>query len=231
LWDAASGKALKVMRGHESDIKDLTFSPDGERLISISDHDLRMWRAGRIWRVGRKKPLVSRTYPDWLHHVVVVGDRILCATVGGFRILALDDGRDLHSIDPPEHPITSIRPVMVPGSPFAITTGYGPDLVQIDIVSGAIVRRVETSLVRRTRRDTIAALAIDPFAATRVIAASDDETVSVWDLENEALVARFTGESEMEVCAIGGGTIVAGERSGRMHFLRLITPVEAPSPP
>ena len=57
----------------------------------------------------------------------------------------------------------------------------------------------------------------------RAVSASDDMTLKVWDLENGSIICSFNGESYMLSCAISpdGRTIVAGEASGRLHFLRL----------
>jgi WD40 repeat protein len=53
--------------------------------------------------------------------------------------------------------------------------------------------------------------------------ASGDETIKVWDASARQFIANFTGESEIKCCAIApdGVTIVAGEASGQVHFLRL----------
>lgn len=58
---------------------------------------------------------------------------------------------------------------------------------------------------------------------SRVISASSDHTLKVWDLSSWELIASFTGESALRCCAVApdGVTIVAGEASGRVHFLRL----------
>jgi WD40 repeat protein len=55
------------------------------------------------------------------------------------------------------------------------------------------------------------------------ISASNDNTLRVWDLESGRVIARFIGDSALNFCAIApdGVTIVAGEASGRVHFLRL----------
>jgi WD40 repeat protein len=55
------------------------------------------------------------------------------------------------------------------------------------------------------------------------ISASKDNTLKVWDLETREIIASFTGESSIMCCAVApdGVTIVAGEASGRVHFLRL----------
>lgn len=56
-----------------------------------------------------------------------------------------------------------------------------------------------------------------------MVSVSDDTTLKVWDLSSLEVIATFTGEDGLESCAIApdGVTIVAGERSGKVHFLRL----------
>lgn len=66
-----------------------------------------------------------------------------------------------------------------------------------------------------------------PVAVTpdgkRIISASGDKTLKVWDLENQEVIASFTGDSELLYCAIApdGVTIVAADKFGILHFLRL----------
>ena len=69
------------------------------------------------------------------------------------------------------------------------------------------------------------AVAVTPDGR-RAISASDDQTLRVWDLDTGKTVATFTGDSGMWCCAVApdGVTIVAGEQSGRVHFLRLVEP-------
>ncbi|MEP6524102.1 hypothetical protein NDA07_20355 [Microcoleus vaginatus DQ-U2] len=57
----------------------------------------------------------------------------------------------------------------------------------------------------------------------RAISGSDDKTIKVWDLTTGNVIASFTGESSIACCAIApdGVTIVAGDESGRVYFLRL----------
>lgn len=53
--------------------------------------------------------------------------------------------------------------------------------------------------------------------------ASGDKTLKVWNSSSGEVIASFTGEGELLCCAVApdGVTIVAGERTGRVHFLRL----------
>jgi hypothetical protein len=44
------------------------------------------------------------------------------------------------------------------------------------------------------------------------------------DLESGGEIATFTGKGDMQSCAIApdGRTIIGGDKSGRVHFLRLV---------
>jgi len=55
------------------------------------------------------------------------------------------------------------------------------------------------------------------------ISASWDKTLKVWDLHSGQVLATFIAESAVCACAAAPDreTIVAGEASGRIHFLRL----------
>jgi len=66
------------------------------------------------------------------------------------------------------------------------------------------------------------AVAVTPDGK-QIISVSNDKTLKVWDLETRKIVASFKGDGELLACAVApdGITIVAGEASGRLHFLRL----------
>ncbi|HEY9709171.1 MAG TPA: hypothetical protein V6D48_13295, partial [Oculatellaceae cyanobacterium] len=57
----------------------------------------------------------------------------------------------------------------------------------------------------------------------RAISGSVNSTLKLWNLETGEVIASFTGESPIFCCAVApdGVSIVAGEQSGRVHFLRL----------
>jgi WD40 repeat protein len=55
------------------------------------------------------------------------------------------------------------------------------------------------------------------------ISASRDCTVKVWDLKDEKLITSFAGDGPLTTCTLSDDdmTIIAGEQSGRIHFLKL----------
>ncbi|KAB8321308.1 hypothetical protein SD81_005245, partial [Tolypothrix campylonemoides VB511288] len=57
----------------------------------------------------------------------------------------------------------------------------------------------------------------------RVISASNDNTLKVWNLETGEIIVSFAGEHPFSCCtvALDKRTIVAGDASGRVHFLRM----------
>jgi len=69
---------------------------------------------------------------------------------------------------------------------------------------------------------SVKAVAVTPDGL-QAISSSWDNTLKVWNLATGKVIASFTGEYPLSCCAVApdGVTIVAGEQSGRVHFLRL----------
>lgn len=88
-----------------------------------------------------------------------------------------------------------------------------------DLETGQLLRTLEG----RARGFSSVALSADGH---RAVSGSEDKTLKVWDLDTGEIVAAFTGESPVFAVAIAPDdrTIVAGEQSGRVHFLRLMEP-------
>jgi WD40 repeat protein len=71
--------------------------------------------------------------------------------------------------------------------------------------------------------DEVNAVAVTPDGRYAV-SASEDESLKVWDLERGISVATWVGETgRFSACTLAsdGATVVAGDESGYVHFLRL----------
>ncbi len=77
-------------------------------------------------------------------------------------------------------------------------------------------------LTLRGHTDRVTGIAVTPDGRW-VISSSSDRSLKVWDLEQGVVMATFSGETPLQVCAFGpdGKTIIVGEQTGQVHFLRL----------
>jgi WD40 repeat protein len=84
-----------------------------------------------------------------------------------------------------------------------------------DLESGRALRTLEG------HSDVVSGVAVTADGK-RAVSAADDNTLKVWDLESGLAVATFHCDASVQCCAIApGGTIVAGDDAGRVHFLML----------
>jgi WD40 repeat protein len=105
---------------------------------------------------------------------------------------------------------------IAPDGDLAISASADKTLKIWDTETGTEVR----TLIGHTSYVTAVAIAPD---GKRAISASRDNTLKIWDLLSGKEIASFSGDSSFNGCAISpdGLTVVAGDSSGRVHFLRL----------
>ena len=52
VWDAATGKAIAVLSGHDDQVWSAAFSPDGARVVTASDD-----KTARVWDAATGKAI------------------------------------------------------------------------------------------------------------------------------------------------------------------------------
>jgi WD40 repeat protein len=106
---------------------------------------------------------------------------------------------------------------VTPDGHRAVSASYDKTLSLWDLESGQTLHSFEG------HTDWVNAVAVTADSR-RAISASNDQTLRLWDLKSGKEIATFTGESA--ICSFGatldGRTIVAGESSGQVLFLRLV---------
>ncbi len=82
VWDAATGKEIAVLRGHEDSVYSAAFSPDGARVVTAS-----VDRTARVWDAATGKEIaVLRGHKDLVYSAAFSPD--------GARIVTASGGRD-----------------------------------------------------------------------------------------------------------------------------------------
>jgi len=124
LWDVAEQRTLRVLEGHEENVAQVAFSPDGKRLLTGSIHRLAVWetRSGRLlYAFDQQSSFCGAFAPDGRHvlsasregailHDVATGRivrkygdhgmhvRVACFTPGGEKLLLLQAVRPMATL-------------------------------------------------------------------------------------------------------------------------------------
>ena len=171
------GTAQKmVLRGHESAVNSVAFSPAGQRIVSGSDDKtVRVWEAGSGAEMhclrGHAQDVASVAFsPD--------GQRIVSGSVDKtVRVWEAGAGAELRCLRGHEDMTTSVA--FSPDSQ-RIVSGSKDNTVRIwDAGSGAELHCL------RGHKDSVHSVAFSPDGQ-RIVSGSMDETVRVWDADNGA---------------------------------------------
>jgi WD40 repeat protein len=78
-------------------------------------------------------------------------------------------------------------------------------------------------LLRTLEGHTRGVNALAVTAEGRALSGSGDHTLKLWDLASGECLATFTADAPIPTCALAPDecTLVAGDSTGRVHFLRL----------
>jgi len=213
VWDLNSGALRHSLEGHGSSVTTMVISPNGQTVVSASENStLNIWDLnsgvlhhsleGPSYSVGA----VAIT-PDGQTAVSASDDNTL-------EVWDLKSGVLRHSLENYSNSGSAVA--ITPDGQTAVSVSSDKTLKVWDLNSGTLRHSSEG------HSDFANAMVISPNGQT-LVTAFDDRTLKVRDISTGKEIAQFIGESAIWCCAIApdGKTIVAGEASGRVHFLRL----------
>ncbi len=192
LWDTATGRLRASLHHHTMRVRRLAFSPDGNRLASVS-----VDRSVRVWDVKARKELAqlpgSGKGNDWFAEwgaVVYSPDGRLLVTPGAHpRDLLVRDADNfavLRTLHGHAHPVSSA--VFSPDGRLLLTAGVGGSVRLWEPDTGRQVRE----LTGHTGEVYSAVFSPD---GTRIASGGRDRLVRLWDAETGEELVRLPGHA------------------------------------
>jgi WD40 repeat protein/serine/threonine protein kinase len=213
LWNLENGQSVRTLAGHAALITAVAITPDARYAISASaDHTLRIWdlESGQsAHRLAGRTELVSAIA------LRADGKYALWGSDAG-ALLAWDSESDeaMCIFSGNRDWVTSVA--VAPDGQCAISASVERILRVWDLQNRQFIRTLEG------HSDLVNDVVITPDGR-RAVSASADHSLRVWDVESGDCITAFSGEGPMLRCAIApdGQTIIARDKSGRGHLLRL----------
>lgn len=211
VWDLQSGVELMSLMGHSESVVSVAIAPDGKQVVSASwDKTLKVWNLDS----GKElKTLIGHTDVIWDLAITPDGKKVISYGKDSIKVWDLQLESELLTFKGygKLNDFISLSP-----DGTGVVCLLDRNTLQVwDLQSGSKL------LTLAGHTNSVQCLAITPNNKY-VVSASSDGSLIVWDLQTGDAIARFNGDSAINYCAVSpdGMTIVAGEESGRVHFLR-----------
>lgn len=218
LWDLESNTqsslyATVVQGGKHYTITALTITLNARYVISgFPDYkDNKRLFALAVWSQSTGKRIIGY-HADRINALVTTpdGKRVISASDDGtLKIWNIVEGKLLLSLRGHAQPINSV--IVTADCKHFVSASTDGTIKVWNLSNGAEVRMLKGDANK---------LALTPDNRRLVIVA---ETLRVLEIENGKVTASFKGDSPFSACAVApdGVTIIGGEESGNIHFLRL----------
>ncbi|NEQ49725.1 MAG: hypothetical protein F6K11_06265 [Leptolyngbya sp. SIO3F4] len=232
VWDIETKTLYKNLLAHTDSVESLAINPEKEWLISASELRTVVWDLNDFKILymfdGTSESLKQSNRSNNIQFFPKQDYRIT-ENNSDLNIWNLSTGKILHTLREKDNAVTAIA--LSYDRKYLISTNNSNDLELWEL--GRDFPKYSTP----AHNGPITSIVISP-CDRYVVSTSEDYTLKVWSLEellNQPVdedsengkgsygqIATFTGDSEITTCAISPeNIIVAGEKSGRVHFLEL----------
>lgn len=213
LWDIQQGTILHTFDSKNGWILAMALSPDQQHLITVTDDekiilwDIESGNTARTIETNMSDIDAIALLPDSTHALLATGN-------GHLIRYDLQNSVVMDSISGHQNPIQAIQ--ITPDGSYACTASADTTIKVWNLETLSLVYTLEG------HQATVNSIAITSDGK-RLISASTDQTLRLWDITQGAMISCFNTDGSLFTCSIAPDdkTIVAGEESGRIHFLHL----------
>jgi WD40 repeat protein len=220
VWNLEDGTMITTLGGYGNGVSALAVSPDGRHAISgCWDQTLKIWDLESYTSVHELSGHANDQRTGWIRGVAITPDNrraVSASQDGTLKIWDVETGDEIRTLTGHADWVMSVA--IFPDGQHALSGSADGTLKVWELETGAVVQTM------RGHQGFITSVALFP-GARLAVSTSEDNTLRVWDVARAETVMSFTGDGELRTCAVtpDGQTIIAGEDSGRLHFLRYET--------
>ena len=186
LWDAASGRVVRVLEGHTDIVTTLAFAPDGKTLVSGSiDHTIRLWDTA----TGAMRREI-KGHSNWIKSVAVAPDGRTLASASEDQTVRLWDatsGQELRQFTGHAGIVNAVT--FSPDGRLLAGAGDDEVIMLWEIATGRKFPAI------KGYTDKLSSVAFAPDGRT-VAGASWDKTVKLWDVATGRELKMFKGHTD-----------------------------------
>jgi WD40 repeat protein len=173
VWDVKGGKALFSLQIHDDQVKEVAFSPDGSRIVTVGRSRLTAMDTMQVWDAQTGKALIAiRGYID-NPSFSPDSSRIVAESWGGARLWDAQSRQPMLTLRADDEKVTSAA--FSPDGLRAVTSS-GKTARVWDVQSGQVL----LTLQGHDGQINSAAFSRD---GSRVVTAAADHTARVWDAQ------------------------------------------------
>jgi WD40 repeat protein len=187
VWDLATGRALRTLRGHYDLVHGVAVTPDGKRAVSASwDKTLRVWD---LATGGALRTLQGHS--DRVNSVAVTpdGKRAVSASWDHtLKVWDLETGGALRTLQGHSESVWGVA--VTPDGKRVVSASWDHTLKVWDLATGRALRTLGGHSA------SVYGVAVSPDGK-RAVSASADCTLKVWDLETGRVLRTLEGHSNV----------------------------------
>jgi WD40 repeat protein len=228
IWDAATGKQIAILRGHDDRVDSAHFSPDGRWVVTASaDHTARVWDAGpakglATRLLGHKGAVMTGAFgPD--------GNQVVTGSIDkSARLWNSATGKELAILKGfARHGKSALRDGLVGGVRCVI---FGPDGKRIVTVSADPIARIRTTELFGLLDGKEEAVSFTPVRiwdakSGRELAAleglSEGVRSAAFSPDGKRLLTVGDGQSTRAIISTSGSSLSFSNSSGTDHTARI----------